>query len=191
MLQKFEGKLIIFTAPSGAGKTTIVRHILSQFTNVAFSVSACTREPRNNEQNGVDYYFLTVDEFKNKIDNGDFLEWETFYGGQFYGTLRSEVDRLWMLRKHVLFDIDVKGALNLKKIFGDRALTIFVKPPSETVLIERLRNRGTENEESLKRRLDRVKLELTYEKKFDIQLLNDDLNVAKNQAEQYVRAFLK
>lgn len=191
MLQKFEGKLIIFTAPSGAGKTTIVRHILSQFTNVAFSVSACTREPRNNEQNGVDYYFLTVEEFKNKIDKGDFLEWETFYGGQFYGTLRSEVDRLWMLRKHVLFDIDVKGALNLKKIFGDRALTIFVKPPNETVLIERLRNRGTENEESLKRRLDRVKLELTYEKKFDIQLLNDDLNVAKNQAEQYVRAFLK
>jgi len=190
MSNAFHGKLIIFTAPSGAGKTTIVKHVLQEIPDLKFSVSACTRKPRANEKDGVDYYFLSEKTFKEKIENGEFLEWETFYQGQYYGTLQQEVERLWGLHKHVIFDIDVKGAYNLKTKFKEKALTIFVKPPSETVLIERLRNRGTENEQTLSERIARAKMELTFEPKFDVSLLNEDLEVAKRKAIEIVRHFI-
>lgn len=191
MSKPFCGKLIIFTAPSGAGKTTIVKHVLKQITDLSFSVSACTRNPRANETDGLDYYFLSLETFKEKIEKGEFLEWETFYQGQYYGTLKKEVERLWALQKHVIFDIDVKGAVNLKNKFGDKALTIFVKPPSESVLIERLTNRGTENSQTLNERISRAKMELKFEDKFDITLLNENLEEAKSNAVQIVQSFIQ
>jgi guanylate kinase len=191
MSKPFCGKLIIFTAPSGAGKTTIVKHVLKQITDLSFSVSACTRNPRDNETDGIDYYFLSLETFKEKIEKGEFLEWETFYQGQYYGTLKKEVERLWALQKHVIFDIDVKGAVNLKNKFGDKALTIFVKPPSESVLIERLTNRGTENSQTLNERISRAKMELKFEDKFDITLLNENLEEAKSNAVQIVQNFIQ
>src|SRR6185312_9707195 len=139
-----QGKLIIFSAPSGSGKTTIVKHLLATNPNLGFSISACTRDKRGrSEQNGKDYYFLTPEEFKTKIDNNEFVEWEEVYQGAFYGTLRSEIERLWSLGKHVVFDVDVKGGLNLKKQYLSKALAIFVKCPSMEVLEERLRARKT------------------------------------------------
>jgi guanylate kinase len=183
-------KLIIFTAPSGAGKTTLVKHLLKVRNDLAFSISACTRSQRYGEVNGLDYYFLSVEEFEEKIEQNAFLEWEEVYEGQYYGTLRSEVERLWQLGRHVIFDIDVKGAWNIKKQFGERCLTVFVKPPSPEELIERLANRKTEDEQSLKRRIQRAKEEFTYERRFDITLINDDLQQACQQAEELVEKFL-
>lgn len=185
-----QGKLIIFTAPSGAGKTTIVRHLLKKRTDLAFSISACTREQRYGEVNGLDYYFLSVQEFKQKIQEGAFLEWEEVYEGQFYGTLREEVDRLLHKGKNVLLDVDVKGACSIKNTYGDTALTVFVKPPTPEILFERLKNRKTEDAESLRRRIARAKEELTYEPRFDVSLLNKDLEVALQTAEQLVDDFL-
>jgi guanylate kinase len=185
------GRAIIFSAPSGSGKTTIVRYLLSKFPNLGFSISASTRDKRGRtEQNGKDYYFLSPEEFKKKIDDNAFIEWEEVYEGNFYGTLKDEIQRLWDDGKHVIFDVDVKGGVNLKKYFGDKALAIYVKVPSLEVLQERLRDRGTETEESLSRRLYKAKFESTFEDKFDVTILNDDMQKSFQEAEQLVGDFL-
>ncbi|WP_194976602.1 guanylate kinase [Aquiflexum lacus] len=185
------GKAIIFSAPSGSGKTTIVRHLLEKFPNLGFSISASTRDKRGRtEQNGKDYYFLTPEEFKSKLDQNEFIEWEEVYEGNFYGTLKEEIQRLWENGKHVIFDVDVKGGINLKKYFGDQALAIYVKVPSLEVLHERLRDRGTESEESLSRRLYKAKFEATFEDQFDVTILNDDIKNSFEEAEKLVGEFI-
>jgi guanylate kinase len=187
----FSGKLIIFSAPSGSGKTTIVKHLLAHNSNLGFSISACTRDKRGrNEENGKDYYFLTPEEFKQKIDNNEFVEWEQVYVGAFYGTLKAEIDRIWRLGKHVLFDVDVKGGLSLKKHYGDKALAIFVKVPSLEILEQRLRSRGTDSEESISRRLFKVKFEMSFENQFDVILVNEDLERTLVKAQLLVDDFL-
>lgn len=185
------GKAIIFSAPSGSGKTTIVRHLLQKFPNLGFSISASTRDRRGRtETHGKDYYFLTPEEFKQKIDEDAFIEWEEVYEGNFYGTLKEEIERLWASGQHVIFDVDVKGGVNLKKYFGDKALAIFVKVPSLEVLQERLQDRGTESEDSLSRRLYKAKFEMGFEDRFDVTILNDDINESFAEAEQIVGDFL-
>ena len=183
-------KLIIFTAPSGAGKTTIVKHLLKTRPDLAFSISACTRPQRYGEINGMDYYFMSVGEFKKKIAEGDFLEWEEVYEGQFYGTLRSEVERLWAANKHVIFDIDVKGADNIKRRYRKNSLAVFVKTVSNELLFERLRNRKTEDSESLRRRIARAQEEISYENRFDVALINDILETTLQQASEMVEMFI-
>lgn len=186
------GKAIIFSAPSGSGKTTLVRYLLDNNSDLDFSVSASTRDRRGRtEQDGKDYHFLTPETFKQKIDNDEFVEWEEVYEGNFYGTLKSEIQRIWDAGKNVIFDVDVKGGINLKKYFGDKALSIFVKVPSLEVLTERLKDRGTETEESLSRRLFKVKFEMTFEDKFDVVLLNDDLELSKKKAQALYDEFKK
>lgn len=185
-----DGKVVIFSAPSGAGKTTIVKEMLNQQFGLEFSVSACSRPKRENEVDGKDYYFMTTEAFKQKIENDEFLEWEEVYKDQFYGTLKSEVDRIWAKGKDVIFDLDVVGGVNVKKIFGDKALAIFIMPPSLEVLKERLLARSTENEESLKKRLDKAELEMTYADDFDVQIINDDLEVAIDEAKATLFSFL-
>src|SRR5689334_12972843 len=158
------GKAIIFSAPSGSGKTTIVKHLLTNNPDLGFSISASTRDRRGRkETNGVDYYFLSPEEFKLKIDNDEFIEWEEVYAGNFYGTLKSEIERVWSEGKNVIFDVDVKGGIALKKYFGDKALSIFVKVPSLDALKQRLSGRATESEESLSRRLFKAKFEMTFQ----------------------------
>jgi guanylate kinase len=180
------GKLLIFAAPSGAGKTTIVRHLLGRFPQLAFSVSATTRSRRDHEQDGRDYYFMDVATFRQKMAEGAFVEWEEVYEGQYYGTLRAEIERLWSEGKHVLFDVDVKGALRLKAAYPDRALAVFVKPPSPETIRQRLIARGTETPETLAKRMARVAEELSYEPQFDEVLVNDDLAEALAEAEALV-----
>ncbi|NJL74280.1 MAG: guanylate kinase [Saprospiraceae bacterium] len=184
-------KLLIFTAPSGAGKTTIVRHLLTRFEELAFSVSATTRARRPNEIEGKDYYFLSLAQFKTLVRDGAFLEWEEVYENKFYGTLRSEVERLWNLGKCVVFDIDVKGAESIKNIYPDQALAIFVKPPSFEVLVKRLEMRRTENEDSFASRVHRAKEELLFQDNFDAVLLNDDLQRTLQEAEKMVSRFIQ
>ena len=185
-------KTIVFTAPSGAGKTTIVKHLLKSFPEkLAFSISATTRQKREIETNNKDYYFMTVEEFKIKVANGEFIEWEEVYDNQYYGTLRSEIDRLWALKKTVVFDVDVKGATKIKKYFANNCLSVFVSPPDIDTLIARLERRGTETPHSLKKRIARVRSEMTYRDTFDKIIINDDLNSALTQAEILVNAFLK
>ena len=185
-----EGKAIIFSAPSGSGKTTIVRHLLEKNPDLGFSISASTRDKRGRtEAHGKDYYFLTPEEFKKKIDSKEFVEWEEVYEGNFYGTLKSEVDRIWKNGKNVIFDVDVKGGINLKNYFGDKALAIFVKVPSMEVLKERLHDRGTESEESLSRRLFKANFEMTFQDKFDKVLINEDLEHSLQQAQLLYDAF--
>ncbi|MDP1728134.1 MAG: guanylate kinase [Bacteroidota bacterium] len=183
-------KVIIFCAPSGSGKTTIVKHLLSVNTKLAFSVSACTRKQREGEVDGKDYYFLSVEEFKQKIAQGAFLEYEEVYGGNFYGTLKSEIDRIWSLGKIVLFDVDVVGGLSIKNYFGDQALGVFVKPPDVQELENRLRYRSTETEQTLQMRIEKAIQELTYESKFEKVLLNDKLEKTLIEAESLVNEFL-
>lgn len=183
-------KLIILTAPSGAGKTTIVRHLLNTMPELAFSISATTRERRPNEVEGKDYYYIGVAEFKKLIAEDAFAEWQQVYPDQFYGTLRREMDRIWAEGKHIVFDIDVKGAVNLKNAYPDQSLAIFVKPPSKEALFERLRQRKTENEESLRKRLAKAEEELTFEDKFDHVLVNDVLEDALDEAQLVVRRFI-
>ncbi|HMJ69129.1 MAG TPA: guanylate kinase [Cyclobacteriaceae bacterium] len=176
------GKALIFSAPSGSGKTTIVKHLLASNSTLGFSISASTRDRRGRtEQDGKDYHFLTPEDFKRKIDNNEFIEWEEVYAGNFYGTLKSEIEKIWKAGKDVIFDVDVKGGINLKKYFGENALAVFVKVPSFDVLKERLKFRGTETEESLSRRLFKAKFEMAFADKFDVVLLNEDL--AKSTAE--------
>ena len=185
-----EGKAIIFSAPSGSGKTTIVKHLVEKNPDLGFSISASTRDKRGRtEAHGKDYYFLTPEEFKKKIDGNEFVEWEEVYEGNFYGTLKSEVERVWNSGKNVIFDVDVKGGINLKNYFGDKALAIFVKVPSMEVLKERLHDRGTESEESLSRRLFKANFEMTFQDKFDKVLINEDLEHSLQQAQLLYDAF--
>ncbi len=187
----FEGKLIIFSAPSGSGKTTLVRHLLAQDElNLAFSVSATSRAPRGDEQEGVHYYYKTAEEFKQHIKNEDFIEWEEVYRDHFYGTLKSEVERLWAQGKHVIFDIDVAGGLRIKNKFPERTLAVFVKPPSVDELKRRLKERSTEPEEKINMRIAKASVELATAPQFDLILRNDDLETAKKEAVALVRQFL-
>lgn len=184
-------KLIVFSAPSGSGKTTIVRHLLEQTDlPLAFSISATTRAPRGAEKEGVDYYFLSPEAFKSKIEKGEFLEYEEVYPGLFYGTLASEVNRLWNENKTVLFDIDVMGGISIKKSFPNETLTVFVQPPSIETLEERLRSRNTDTEETLQIRLSKAQQELDQAQAFDEIVINDDLSTALTQTEELVRSFL-
>jgi len=175
--------MLIFTAPSGAGKTTIVRHLLSKYDDAAFSVSATTRVKRDHEVDGRDYYFLSKEDFREKIKQGEFIEWEEVYEGQYYGTLKSEVTRLWDQGKHIVFDIEVKGATNIKELYDNKCLAIFIKPPSLDILIQRLKDRKTESESSLRKRIKRVKQEMTYQNSFDKVIINDLLEVTLKEAE--------
>jgi guanylate kinase len=185
------GKAIIFSAPSGSGKTSLVKHLMQQVPDLGFSISACTRDKRGrHEVHGRDYYFLNIDEFKTKIDQDAFVEWEEVYAGNFYGTLKEEVHRIWKEGKAVIFDVDVKGGLALKKYFGDQALAIFVKVPSLEVLESRLNDRGTETEESLSRRIYKAKFEMTFEPQFDVTVLNDDLARSSAETVSLVKEFL-
>ena len=186
------GKVIIFSAPSGSGKTTLVRHLLENNPDLSFSISASTREKRGRtEQHGKDYYFLSPEEFKLKIDNDEFIEWEQVYEGNFYGTLKSEIQRLWNEGQNVVFDVDVKGGMSLKKYFGDDALAIFVKAPSEEVLRQRLINRNTETEEVISRRLYKVKFESGFADQFDVVLVNVDLERSFAEAQKLYSEFIK
>jgi guanylate kinase len=185
------GQLIIVTAPSGAGKTTIVHHLLKSFDNLAFSVSATNRAQRAHETDTIDYYFLPTAEFQRRVAAGAFLECEEVYDGQFYGTLRSECERLWALGKCIVFDVDVKGALSIKRAYPDESLAIFIQPPSKEVLFERLKNRKTETPESLRKRIARATEELTFSDKFDAIIVNDNLQTAFSEAETLVKKFLK
>lgn len=189
-MDKIPGKLIIFSAPSGAGKTSIVKALLARIPGLAFSVSACSRPMRPNEENGRDYYFLTPEAFRARIAQGDFLEWEEVYPGSFYGTLRSEVYRLWDAGKHVIFDVDVVGGLNIKRQFPDSSLAIFVQPPSLKELEKRLLLRGTETAESLKKRIGKAQKEMKRAVEFDVSVVNDKLDEAILQAEQLINNFL-
>ena len=188
--QKIPGKLVIFSAPSGAGKTTIVRALLKDIPNLKFSVSAASRPKRPNEIDGKDYYFIPVEEFRRKIENDEFLEWEEVYENNFYGTLKSEVDRIWKSGNHVIFDVDVVGGLNIKKYYGERALAIFVMPPSVEELEKRLRNRSTESETDMKRRIEKARYEMTFASQFDEVIVNDDLEKAVSEAKRLVTAFI-
>lgn len=185
------GKLLIFSAPSGAGKTTIVKHLLSKYNDkLAFSISATTRELRGDEIDGKDYYFISKEDFLHKVAKQEFIEFEEVYSGTFYGTLRSEVERIWALGKHVIFDIDVVGGLRLKSKFPDEALSIFVNPPSLEILKARLSGRGTDSEEKLQERFAKAELELSYSDKFDVVLNNFELETAKAEAEKLVLDFI-
>ena len=179
------GKAIIFCAPSGSGKTTLVKHLLKNNSDLGFSISASTRDRRGRtEQDGKDYHFLTPDEFKEKIIHNEFIEWEEVYEGNYYGTLKSEIQRIWDEGKNVIFDVDVKGGLNLKKYFKEKALAIFVKVPSMEILEQRLHGRGTESAESLSRRLFKAKFEMTFQDEFDVVLVNEDLKKSQVEAQR-------
>lgn len=184
------GKCVIFSAPSGAGKTTIVHYLLNEFPELAFSVSACSREPRTNEVAGKDYYFLGLAGFQNQIKADAFVEWEEVYANNFYGTLKSELTRIWSEGKTVIFDVDVIGGLNIKKYFGDNALAVFVQPPNYEALEERLRYRSTETEEKIQMRLAKAKEELGHADQFDTILVNDDLTIACAAAKQLIEQFI-
>jgi guanylate kinase len=183
------GKLIIFSAPSGAGKTTIVRHLLNQNIELEFSISATSRGMRHTETNGKDYYFLSPEEFKAKIQNDEFLEWEEVYTGTFYGTLKSEVERIRNIGKHVIFDVDVVGGCNIKKFYGNEALAVFVQPPSVEELRQRLISRSTDAPEVIEKRVAKAEYELTFADQFDVIITNDQLENALAQAEQVIRKF--
>tara|TARA_B100000242_G_scaffold98027_2_gene67387 strand:+ start:2087 stop:2659 length:573 start_codon:yes stop_codon:yes gene_type:complete len=185
-----QGKLIIFSAPSGSGKSTIVRHLITRDVPIEFSISATNRAPRGREENGVDYYFLSTEEFKSKINSNSFLEWEEVYPDSYYGTLKAEVDRIWENGKHVVFDIDVEGGLNLKKQFGERALSVFIKVPSIDILKQRLMARNTEDQENLNMRLNKAESEMDYAKYFDLVIINDNLEIVQEQAYQKVMDFI-
>ncbi|MCK9640591.1 MAG: guanylate kinase [Prolixibacteraceae bacterium] len=185
-----EGKIIIFSAPSGAGKTTIVKHLLSRHPDFAFSVSATSRKPRGTEVNGVDYFFISVEEFKSKILNNEFLEWQEVYPDNFYGSLKSEVDRILKNGKNILFDVDVVGGSNIKKHYGNRALALFIQPPSITVLEKRLLARCTEDKEVIRKRVEKAERELTFAHLFDYTIVNDTLEHALQEAEGRVKSFL-
>lgn len=184
------GKALIFSAPSGSGKTTIVKHLLANNPDLGFSISASTRDRRGRtEQDGKDYHFLTPEDFKKRIDNDEFIEWEEVYAGNFYGTLKEEIERIWSEGQNVIFDVDVKGGINLKKYFGDKALAVFVKVPSIEILRQRLMERNTESEESLSRRLFKANFEMSFQDKFDVVLVNEDLDKSLREAQHLYDQF--
>ena len=189
--RSFKGKAIIFSAPSGAGKTTIVKSLLEKELPLLFSISACSRNRRPNEINGKDYHFLSLDDFKSKIASNAFVEWEEVYENNYYGTLKSEIERIWNSHQHVVFDVDVVGGLNLKRHFGDNALAIFIEPPSLDILFKRLENRATESKKSLNARIEKATYEMTFSSSFDLIIVNDNLEKAKNDAFEKVKKFLK
>lgn len=191
MYYKMKNKVIIFSAPSGSGKTTLVRHCLETFPDLEFSISATTRKPRGNEQHGKDYYFLSLPEFRNKILENSFIEHEEVYTDKFYGTLKSEVERIWDKGKVVIFDVDVIGGINLKNIFDEKAMSIFIAPPSVEELEKRLIHRNTDSSENIKIRVDKAKEELGFQNQFDKILINDDLSTAKNEIEHLISNFIK
>ena len=185
-------KVIIFSAPSGAGKSTIVNHLLGQYPELEFSISATSRAPRGQEQHGVEYYFFSADEFRKLIAEDSFVEYEEVYAGSFYGTLKSEVDRIWAKGHTIIFDIDVQGGVNLKKFFGEKALSVFIQAPSVEILRERLIGRGTDTDEAIERRVAKAASEMEFaEGKFDYVLINDDLQTAKAEADKVIGDFLR
>ena len=185
------GKLVIFSAPSGSGKTTIVRELLKRFPQFEFSISATSRQPRGVEQNGVDYYFLSGDEFRERVERGEFVEWEEVYAGTCYGTLRSEMDRIWQKGNVIVFDVDVMGGINLKRLFADDACSIFIMPPSIEELERRLRGRGTDSEEVIRKRISKADFELSKAPEFDHVVVNDTLAEAVEEATHIIETFLK
>jgi len=184
------GKCIIVSAPSGAGKTTIVHYLLRELDQLAFSVSACSREPRGRELPGIDYHYFSIDEFKHKIRNNEFVEWQEVYPNNFYGTLKSEIQKSWDTGKIVVFDVDAEGGINLKKIFGANSISIFIKPPSLFVLEQRLRNRRTETDESINMRIEKANREMERAEHFDWILLNDNLEKACLEIKEKVKSFI-
>ena len=184
-------KIIIITAPSGAGKTSITRFLMRTFPQLAFSVSAATRQARGNEKNGVDYYFMGMDDFKQKIQHNEFVEWEMVYEGKYYGTLQSELERIWNNRQIPILDIDVKGAIHVKQQFPESSLTLFIEPPSVDVLKNRLEGRGTETAESLAARVNKAAYEISFKDQFDESIINDNLENAYSHAKEIVAAFLE
>lgn len=184
-----KGKLVIFSAPSGSGKTTIVKYLLEKGYNMEFSISATSRLPRGAELHGKDYYFLSADDFRARIQNNEFLEWEEVYPGTFYGTLKSEVERITAQGKNIVFDVDVVGGVNIKKTYGDRALSVFIQPPSIRELEKRLIGRGTDSPEKIAERVAKASLELTYAPQFDVVVVNDDLETAKAHTETALQRF--
>jgi guanylate kinase len=186
-----EGKCIILCAPSGAGKTSITKFLLTQELGLEFSISVCNREKRENEVEGEDYYFLNTKDFKQKIENEEFVEWEEVYKDNYYGTLKTEINRIWESGKNVIFDVDVEGGLSLTKHFGEKALAIFIKPPSVEALEQRLRSRGTEDEEKIQKRLDKAEKELGYSKWFDTIIVNENLETAQQEVLSIVKSFLR
>jgi guanylate kinase len=185
-----KGKLIIFSAPSGSGKSSVIQHLLQQGLPLQFSISATSRAPRGNEQYGVDYYFLTPEEFRSHIKKGDFLEYEEVYKNKFYGTLKSEVERITKAGQHVVFDMDVVGGCNIKKLYGDRALSIFIRPPSVDELRRRLKKRGTDAPEVIENRLKKAAYELRFAAEFDVIIINDELAKAQNEVFKTVKDFI-
>ena len=184
-------KIIIITAPSGAGKTSITKHLLEAFTGkLTFSISAATRKARGNEKNGVDYYFISEEEFTNKIQHNEFVEWEMVYEGKYYGTLKSELARIWSEGKIPVLDIDVKGAIHVQQQYPETTLSLFIEPPSVDELKRRLQSRGTESEESLNARVNKASYEISFKHSFDHIIVNDNLEKAQKQAEDIVKAFL-
>ena len=184
-------KVIILSAPSGAGKSTVIKHLLQEFPQLEFSISATSRAPRGNEQHGVEYYFFDTETFRQKIQEDAFIEYEEVYAGSYYGTLKSELERIWAKGNTIIFDIDVKGGVNLKRLFADQALAIFIKVPSIAELRQRLIKRGTDSMEAIDRRISKAEEELTYETAFDHTLINDDLEAALRQAETLIKDFIK
>ena len=184
------GKVVIFSAPSGSGKTTVVNHLLQRFDCFAFSVSATSRAPRGAERDGEAYYFISADEFRRRAAAGDFVEYEEVYQGVFYGTLKSEVERIWAMDKVILFDVDVKGGVNIKKFYGDEALSLFIQPPSVEELRRRLEGRGTDTPEAIAERLAKAEYEMTFAPQFDRIIVNDDLETAKQETLKVVKDFL-
>jgi guanylate kinase len=184
-------KLVIISAPSGAGKSTIVKHLLDKGIKLEFSVSATTRQPRGNEKNGKEYYFLTVEEFRKRIKNGEFIEWEEVYKDQFYGTVKEELERIRSNGNHALFDVDVKGGINLKKIFAHNAISVFIMPPSEKELERRLRMRGTDDLIKIRMRLAKAAMEMKLADQFDNIVINDSLDQAVNEIYNLVKSFIE
>ena len=184
------GKLIIFSAPSGAGKTTIVHELLKSRNDLEFSISACSRDKRQNEIDGKDYYFISADEFRSKIKNDEFLEWQEVYENSYYGTLKTEVEKIWAKGNHVIFDVDVVGGLNIKKYGKENALSVFIMPPSIKELEERLKNRSSETEETLRKRIEKANYELTFADKFDKIIINNKLENAVAEVKAVVEKFI-